>query len=271
MYHGNFRLFEKRHMRRVRHLTVRSRNVSCRPLRELEVPVRTLYRMGSATPIERIFRSPLRYLEINTVHGCLVSGDKIKMKKAFNECGVHTAEWFIAHNRVDAKGKVQRWLPTWGVIIAKRLNSSGGRGIYLIQSVGDLDQIHDDITKYIFERYYNYTKEYRVHVSKFGCFYTSRKMLRNTATVRWHRHSENSVFINEENPMFDKPTNWDEIVADCIKALEHMQLDIAAFDVKCTRDGRFILLESNSAPALGEQGIEKYKNELKKIINDKLR
>ena len=50
-----------------------------------------------------------------------------------------------------------------------------------------------------------------------------------------------------------------------------MQLDIAAFDIKCTRDGRFILLESNSAPALGEQGIEKYKNELKKIINDKLR
>ena len=71
--------------------------------------------------------------------------------------------------------------------------------------------------------------------------------------------------------MFDKPTNWDEIVADCIKALKHMQLDIAAFDVKCTRDGRFILLESNSAPALGKQGIEKYKNELKKIINDKLR
>lgn len=71
--------------------------------------------------------------------------------------------------------------------------------------------------------------------------------------------------------MFDKPTNWDEIVADCIKALKYMQLDIAAFDVKCTRDGRFILLESNSAPALGEQGIEKYKNELKKIINDKLR
>lgn len=258
-------------MRRVRYLTVRSRNVSCRPLRQLMVPVRTLYRMGSTTPTERVFRSPLRCLEINTANGCLISGDKIRMKKAFNECGVHTAEWFVAYNRADAKDKVRRNLLAWNVIIAKRLNSSGGRGIYLIQRVEDLEQIHDDITKYIFEKYYNYTKEYRIHVSMFGCFYTSRKMLRNTATVRWHRHSENSVFINEENPMFDKPSNWDEIVADCVKALKHMQLDIAAFDIKCTRDGRFILLESNSAPALGEQGIEKYKNELIKIINYKTR
>lgn len=252
----------------MRHLIVRSRNTSCRRLRELVVPVRTIYRMGSTTPIRR----GIPYIEINTIDGCRVSSNKQDMKLAFDVAGIHTAEWFVCRDKRTGADLVKRKLLVWRTpIIAKRINSSRGRGIYLIQSERDFMSMPNDVQNYVFERYYSYAKEYRLHVSKFGCFYTSRKMLRSEATVRWHRHSENSVFFNEDNPQFDKPHTWDVIVRDCQKAMQVMGLDIAAFDVKVSHSGDFIIMESNSAPALGDAGIERYKSELKRIIQDKIR
>ena len=253
----------------MRKLIVRSRNRSCAPLKEMEVPITTIYRMGSITPTERILRNPnRRHLEINSIEGCLISGDKKKMKKAFDNAGVHHAEWFLYTNRNDFNAKLEEY----GCIIAKHKHSSKGNGIFLIQTMDDFDQLSrsENLSNFIFERYYTYAREYRVHVTKFGCFYASRKMLITDATERWHRHSNNSVFINEENPDFKIPETWNDIVADCIKALKELCLDIAAFDVKVNRRGDWILLESNSAPSLKERGIERYKATLKQIIEDKL-
>mgnify|MGYP002764499577 FL=1 len=97
-------------------------------------------------------------------------------------------------------------------------------------------------------------------------------MLRRDAEERWHRHDNNSVWIVEENPQFDKPTNWDTIVAECIKALNAVGLDIAAIDVKVQsankgQDPKFIILETNSAPSLGERTTEEYINKLTQIVN----
>lgn len=256
----------------MRHLIVRSRNTSCRKLRELIVPIRTLYRMGSTTPIGNIFRRNVPYIEINTVRGCEISSNKRKMKLAFDEAEIHTAQWFTCENKRHGANIIKHKLLKWRTpIIAKRINSSRGRGIYLIRNEMDFMSMPDDVQNYVFEKYYSYTKEYRLHVSKFGCFYASRKMLRGNSTVRWHRHSENSVFFNENNPQFDKPNTWNIIIRDCQKVLNTIGLDIAAFDVKVSRTGEFIIMESNSAPALGDAGIEKYKLELKRIIEDKIK
>lgn len=223
-----------------------------------------IYRMGSTSPTTR------PGIEINSINGCRISSDKILMKKAFDEVGINTAEWFTIPNREVGRDYIKKRLYRWGCpIIAKKFNSSKGNGIYLIKSIRDFLEIPGDITRYVFEKYYNYTKEYRLHVSCFGCFYTSRKMLRNDADIRWHRHSNNSVFINESNPQFDKPRTWNKIVKQCQDIIKHIGLDIAAFDVKVSRSGEFIILESNSAPSLKEQGIEKYTTELKKIIDYK--
>ena len=90
---------------------------------------------------------------------------------------------------------------------------------------------------------------------------------------RWHRHADNSVFILENNELFDKPSNWDNIVESCVNALKAIGLDIACFDVKVQKNNvdypKYILLESNSAPCLKEVGITKYKEALTKIINGK--
>ena len=121
-------------------------------------------------------------------------------------------------------------------------------------------------------------KEYRLHVTKDGCFYTCRKMLKSDAEDRWHRHDSNSVWIMEENPLFEKPSNWDDMVAESVRALNAVGLDIGAVDLKCQSEkGRrddfipeFIILEINSAPSIASVTEVKYREELHKIINDKI-
>jgi len=253
----------------MRKLIVRSRNISSAPLKQIEVPITTIYRMGSTTPTSAILRNPSRrHLEINTIDGCRISGDKIAMKKAFDQAGVHHAEWCTYTNDRD----FNTFLNDSGTVIAKHKHSSKGNGIFLINTMDDFVELKrtNNLSNFIFERYYTYSREYRIHVTADGCFYASRKMLINGASERWHRHSNNSVFINEENPDFMTPTTWSEIVDDCVKALKTIGLDIAAFDVKVNRSGKWILLESNSAPSLKERGIERYTQALNKIIQNKL-
>ena len=99
-------------------------------------------------------------------------------------------------------------------------------------------------------------------------------MLKQDADVRWHRHENNSVWILENNELFNKPNNWDNIVEDCIKALKALHLDIAAFDIKVQtntqENPKYIILESNSAPALGTYGIQQYKQMLTSYINENI-
>ena len=93
---------------------------------------------------------------------------------------------------------------------------------------------------------------------------------------RWFRNDSNSVWILQENDLFDRPSNWNEIVAECVKALKATTLDIAGFDVKVQSrldsNGRvrtnpeFIVIESNSACSHGDITTVKYKEELNKLI-----
>lgn len=263
----------------MRHLIVRSRNLSCAPLREIEVPYRVIYRMGSETSTNQIFRKRIpmgaKILEINSPEACHVSGDKILMKHRFEKGRVRTAKWFTINKGDHNDERIRHYLGKWDKIIAKHKHSSKGRGIYLITSYDEFlnfkESIKDNkykIEDFVFERYYSYTREYRIHVTKDRYFYATRKVLINNAHDRWHRHANNSVFLNEDNPDFNRPANWDEIVEACIHALKALNLDIAAFDVKVAKDGKYIILESNSAPALGELGIEKYTEILNEIIEN---
>lgn len=94
-------------------------------------------------------------------------------------------------------------------------------------------------------------------------------MLRDDAEERWHRHDNNSVWILEENELFDKPSNWDIIVAECVKAMTSVGLDISAIDIKVSKhaEPKFIILETNSAPSLGLITTEKYISKLQEIVD----
>lgn len=252
-----------------KHLIVRSRNTTCKPLKELVVPRTTILRLGSTTPTEEISRQP-NPREINTAYACAISGNKIWMRQAFAKYNIPMAEGICAKSTDD----VLEFLKEHGTIICKHIHSSKGKGIYLLSSEDEVKEWakNHKIEDHIFEKYYTYTREYRLHVTKYGYFYASRKMLKRDAKVRWHRHNVNSIWIVEENPLFDKPTNWDFIVDSCVNALNAIGLDIAAFDVKVQsskhKEPKYIILESNSAPSLGERGIQEYKKILTRLINE---
>lgn len=257
-----------------RYVKIRSKNETANPLRR-QIPTNgknVILRLGSGTPTEEITTLPVD-LELNKAEACILSNNKIKMKLAFNEADVRTAEWSVLNSDLTNDENVHKW--TYFPAIIKHIHSCRGEGIFYIQDNVELfDFIQDhsnELRNYIIEKYYKYSKEYRLHVNKNGCFYACRKMLKNDAEERWHRHDNNSVWILPENELFSMPQNWDEIVSECVKAMTSIGLDICAVDVKVqtkSENPQFIILETNSGPSLGNIGVQKYIDEIKKIIDD---
>jgi len=254
---------------------LRSKNPSARDLKiglsNILCSRPIVVRLGSRTPIEKIFpRSHSRAIEINSIEGITNSRDKLLMKRCFSTEEVKTANWgALSENRL--------WNNFPAII--KQRGSHGGGGIYMINTFEELSEFlrnHLNVNNYIIEEYKNFTKEYRLHVTKNGCFYTCRKMLKNDATDRWHRHDNNCVWILEDNPLFERPSNWNEIEGECVKALNSVGLDTGACDIKVQSEkGKrssflpdFIIMEINSAPSMGEITTIKYLEKLTEIISE---
>lgn len=254
-------------------------------------PFRVVVRLGSTTPVEDVYpvavQKGLKIVEINAPDAVIISANKLKMKRAFDDAGIKTAAWFKVDHAPEVNDAVIN-LEWKYPIVAKHIFGSRGTGNTLLASKEEVDKFVSkikDFSKYIFEKYYDYNREYRLHVNKDGCFYTCRKMLKEDTPKekRWFRNDSNSVWVKEDNELFDKPTTWDLIVADCVRALDTIGLDFAAFDVrvqsskkKTKKDGEvvrenpeWIIIESNSAPSFGEVTTEKYLEMLPKLIKDK--
>lgn len=241
----------------MRKLRVFSPNKSCAPLRNILFKQRVLLRLGSTTPLI----SKYKYLELNTIEGVRISANKILMKKAFDEAHISHSEWINSSKKND----IREFLHINKIIIAKHKHSSKGNDIYYIDNDKYLEELFTkiNINDFVFEKYYFYPIEYRVHVDvNHGCFYTCKKVLKEDADIQWHKHADNSIFvlINDQQKL---PICWEYMIKDCVKALKQMQLTIACFDVLCSNDN-FIIVESNTAPSLASYGITYYSNHLKK-------
>jgi glutathione synthase/RimK-type ligase-like ATP-grasp enzyme len=249
---------------------------------------RVVIRLGSTTTLQAIYGERLtptqlgNVIEINKVEAVKNSANKLLMKQKFTEAGVETAIWyqnidgkFIINNNVNEIITIDN-LPY--PIISKSLHGSRGNGNIKHDTQAQLEawMRGKDLSNYIFEKFYTYSKEYRIHVTNDGCFYTCRKLLKNTAPEgTWQRHDDGNVtWIVEENPKFMKPANWNAIVADCIKAKNALGLDICSFDVmtqaSSKENPKWIIVESQSAPSFGEITAIKYKEELNKLIKTRL-
>lgn len=248
-------------------INIRSRHPSHDILRgKIKCTKPTIFRLGSFTsnPDDR------DWVEINTVTACMNSSNKKEMKRLFAANNVKTAiycnpaneaeltEWVVGNNIVNKK------------LIIKSYRGSRGKGLYLVNG---LEEAVNFFTRrgyggHIIERYYNYNKEYRLHVDKDGCFYTCRKMLKDDATTRWYRNDSNCVWITENNPLFSKPDNWDDIVDQCVNALNAVGLTIGACDVRVSSNNsnNFIVCEINSAPSFGELTAQHYIKILSKYV-----
>lgn len=266
---------------------IRSKHPSYDNLRgRLEkLPFRSVVRFGSTTEIGDERRLGGNRIEINTPDSIRNSADKLKMKQCFTQAGVKTAKWgkANAYSSITNEGVVytQHDLPNTILnypIIAKHRFGARGEGNTKLDNQQELEawMTGKTLSNYIFEKFYTYSREYRLHVSILGeCFYTCRKMLRRDTpeSETWHRHDDNCVWILEENPSFNKPGNWEAIVEDCVKALKSLGGDIMGFDVKMQGSSKqnpeWIILESNSACSLGEMTTVKYKEHIPLVLKYK--
>jgi glutathione synthase/RimK-type ligase-like ATP-grasp enzyme len=252
------------------------------------LPFKSVIRLGSTTEVPDVVAKGGERIEINTVQAIKNSSNKLLMKKCFTEMQVKTAQWYIYQNgslyeNAKVNGNAISYKDIAYPIVVKSLYGSRGEGNHLIKSSEEFGAfIHNrNMSNYIIEHFFSGVKEYRLHVTKNGCFYACRKMLKNDAPEadRWRRHDDNCVWIVEDNPLFDKPINWNLIVEDCVKALQSTGLDIGAVDLKVqsTKNKKdklretpeWKVIEINSAPSFGEITAKKYLEELPKLMTQK--
>jgi D-alanine-D-alanine ligase-like ATP-grasp enzyme len=275
---------------------IRSRHPSHNVLRGKSLPLlpfKSIVRLGSQT----VFTKDVsKRVEINSVGAIATSCNKLLMKQAFTDAKVKTADWwkitksstgvitFLKSDNDEERFPIED-LPF--PIISKSFYGSRNKGNRKHDTVEELTAWMEgkNLNNYIFEKYYNYTREYRLHVSADGCFYACRKMLKRDTPEedKWYRNDEHCVWIMEDNDLFDRPVNWDTVVAESVKAMKAVGLDMGAVDLRiqsATKGGDgtdvvtrenpdFIIVEINSAPSFGDVTEEKYKLEIPKILKRK--
>lgn len=252
------------------------------------LPFRSVIRLGSTT---KHFRDRI---ECNNIQSIKNSASKLLMKQCFNQSAVKTAKWCkgtesfnVRDNGIEfvlGRNDHEEFNGIEFPIVVKHIYGSRGTGNHLLKTREEFETwlVNKTLSNYIFEKFYNYSREYRLHVSEEGCFYTCRKMLKSDTPEdhRWYRNDSNSSWIMEENLLFDKPSNWSNIVEECVKALKSVGLDIGGFDVKVqsaikSSTGRdrenpeFIIIESNSACSFGDVTAKKYLEEIPKVLKRK--
>lgn len=242
-------------------INVRSRHPSHKVLRNNlpRMPFRSILRLGS----ELVLDDGKNRVELNSVNSISISKNKRLMKEKFNEANVPTPVWVNANSLNTLIGKINSEEIRYP-IVCKSLFGSRGEGNTIIYNEKDLNDwsTNRNFNSYIFENYMNYMLEYRLHITKFGCFYACRKALRSDAPddAKWRRHADNSVWLLEDNPNFFRPNSWTNIVNDCVKALKTIGADILSFDIRVqsSRDSegrqrefqKYILIECNSASSM---------------------
>lgn len=276
-------------------LSVRSRHPSIEPLRgTIFLSKKAVYRHGSTSTHE----SPY---EVNSIKAVQTSSSKLEMKQAFDKGKVKHLPWFqLKDAKATDKGITDSKETFAYPFVVKSYFGSRGEGNHKISTLKEFNDLKTSgklSQGHIVEPFYTGTVEFRVHIANYGAIYSLRKLLKSDTPKekRWIRNDDTCVWITEyvrkdangrflcftstPNPSFDKPNNWNEIVKECIKALEAVGGDLLAVDVKAqsNKDSKghrrgnvdFVILEVNSAPAMGEITAEIYKEHIPKILEAK--
>ena len=264
---------------------VRSRHPSHSVLRtQLPLlPFKSVVRLGSTTEVPDTLDKGGRRIECNSIESIKNSASKLRMKECFTKALVKTAKWTRDRNQIGTEGLEYP-------IVAKSIFGSRGEGNTLLNTKEEYDlwTKGKDFNHYIFEKFHNYSLEFRLHISEEGCFYACRKALKKDCpeNLKWRHHDDTCVWYTEQNADFRRPKNWDDIVADCVKALKAVGADVLSFDVKVqgATTGKkskereyqdYILIECNSASSMdnGKDEISicasKYIEEIPKILRRK--
>jgi len=260
-----------------RTVRIRTKNPSSNPLRKaILVPCLAVCRLGSRTPTSEIFpRAMHKVIECNTVEAVENSRDKLRMKaRFFTIPEFKQATWY--HGRFDVNTIKEHFHINKNEdykLVGKAICGFQGKGMVLIENDEQLTEFCRTHTpQYFFiELFYNYGREYRLHATQNEVFLSWRKLRTNDAKERWFFNSHNCRWVGEGNQLFNKPSNWNQLCDAAVSAMRATTLDIGACDIRVssTDTTQFIVCEINSAPALGEEGIEAYREQIRKVLINK--
>jgi len=253
-----------------------------------EFPARAIVRLGSRTSTQEAFPKSFgkrRIIEVNTVQSIENSRNKLLMKDCFAKLEIPQSRWFLQDDRrnvgialLDRNVNEQIEISELPYpILAKKICGFKGHGMVKIDNVEQMTEfLSKRLPDYYWEQYFNGSAEYRLHVTEDGCFMAWRK-LRKADTPddrRWYFNSDHCNWVGEDHELFNKPSNWDEMIAASVNALKSVGLDIGSIDLRCQtpkiKNPAFIVVEVNSAPSLGIKGLEMYRTEIAKIITKKI-
>lgn len=262
---------------------IRTKNYSADPLKgRISLPFRSIVRLGSTTETEIVFPKSFKagktIIECNSVESIHNSRSKLLMKECFNKAGIPQANG-LNINEVIAQDQLETLSYP---LVAKRVYGFKGHGMRKLDNQEQLEDWigdHESLDGWYFEEFKNYSKEYRLHCTQTECFMSWRKLRKSEATERWFFNSSNCNWVSNAHELFDQPVNWEEIITQSINAVKAVGLDIGAVDVRVQsstnsegsvrKSPKFIILEVNSAPALGEQGIEAYHEAIINVLTNK--
>lgn len=227
--------------------------------------IRSVIRLGSTT----VLNDGKRRIEINSVEAVKNSASKLRMKQCFKTAGVKTADW-IAGSTME---QVKAWCRDKYPIIAKGIFGSRGQANTKIDTPQQLERWFSGkaLNNYIFETFFDGSREYRFHISTNGVFLTWRKLRRNDTpdNQRWFFNNSNCNWVSEQHELYNRPATYNQIAKECVKALNACGLDIGGCDVRVNKAGEFKIIEINSACSLAEQTAAAYKQELSNLLRNK--
>lgn len=259
-----------------RTVRIRTKNPSSNPLRKaILVPFQAVCRLGSRTPTSEVFPRGGRIVECNTVESVENSRDKLRMKACFERGNVSQARWYHGSFR-----DIQVIKRHFGInvsegyqLVGKAICGFQGKGMVLIENDTQLMNFCNTHTpeNFFIEYFHNYGREYRIHATQNEVFMTWRKLRKEEATERWFFNSHNCNWVGETHELFQKPANWKQLCDEACKAMTSVGLDIGCADVRVSSQNptQFIVCEVNSAPALAEQGIIAYREQIRKVLINK--
>lgn len=262
-------------MYKQRSVRVRTKNTTAIPLRgTIFTPFLAVARLGSRTSTQEIF--PISYgrrriIECNTVDSINNSRDKLRMKECFSRANIPQARHY--HGPMDATAILNHFQITRDdefALVGKAICGFQGRGMELITSRSELENFCRRHTSqnFFIELYYNYGREYRIHATRDDAFLAWRKLRSHEATERWFFNSHNCNWVGQGNQLFNQPSNWDQLCDVAKRAIETTGLDIGAVDIRVSSKDttQFIVCEVNSAPALGNEGIRHYQEQIRNVL-----
>jgi len=220
---------------------------------------------------------------VNHLQGLRNTRDKLVQHMLLSGASISKPRFF--RNRVEVEAYLRE--NPEAKVVAKRVNHSRGRGMHRINGLEALynaNPVVFDDSRYYFEEFVNCNREWRIHVSRFQNepVVAYRKCLRQDYIDQWREEEDiDKPWIRNMDTCYyklesgeDKKPWFNDMVAECKRAIEVLGLDIGGVDVgENTKvdGGAFYIYEVNSACGMEENTRAAYQSAIETIIDEKAR